>query len=400
MSYIGEFQSQALNPPYEENGYLIFPNSVLSPTIVSDCSDSIEGLCYNLNLSECMEKCSKSNDCVTGMHYKIDNTNICAPLTDTKYNDRILINPVERLRKKSIYPWLKNTTTNFFMNKEINQQKSIPKTENISFPPNDSAALYAKDIISLNSYDNRYISLKEVKNDAQVFASKQLLEKSNFEIIPINAHSNLLLPYVPITYNLPIIIRIPGTNLTLSQKDGKVIEKEKPVSFLLQTTNPIVLAYSEEKNHIRYKLIKYNDPTSTGKVYKDDFFYIKTEDDKVLFINDNNQLAITNKDKSKNTSTFTFKTQMTVYYCGKDNTCNPIPWEKTTKKGNNLYYEDQRAYWSKGCYGLCKIDSNTLTDEQESSNSNSSSRIWMICLISIFFVVAVIIITLLFVYRK
>ena len=91
---------------------------------------------------------------------------------------------------------------------------------------------------------------------------------------------------------------------------------------------------------------------------------------------------------------------MTVYYCGKDNTCNPIPWEKTTKKGNNLYYEDQRAYWSKGCYGLCKIDSNTLTDEQESSNSNSSSRIWMICLISIFFVVAVIIITLLFVYRK
>ena len=51
MSYIGEFQSQALNPPYEENGYLIFPNSVLSPTIVSDCSDSIEGLCYNLNLS-------------------------------------------------------------------------------------------------------------------------------------------------------------------------------------------------------------------------------------------------------------------------------------------------------------------------------------------------------------
>ena len=89
----------------------------------------------------------------------------------------------------------------------------------------------------------------------RLFIHYQLLEKSNFEIIPINAHSNLLLPYVPITYNLPIIIRIPGTNLTLSQKGGKVIEKEeKPISFLLQTTNPIVLAYSEEKNHIRYKV--------------------------------------------------------------------------------------------------------------------------------------------------
>tara|TARA_A100001011_G_scaffold394642_1_gene487542 strand:+ start:12542 stop:13681 length:1140 start_codon:yes stop_codon:yes gene_type:complete len=370
--------SKDLNNPYKKNNFLVFPDTVLEPISVNDCNDSLNSVCYDLNLNDCMEKCSSSNKCSSGMHYKINNKNICAPLSNQRYNERILINPIERLNSKNIYSWLKEVSTNFFVKENINKSKETV------FPPNNSAALYAKNIISLKSLDRKWLYLKNFENNALLYATKNINEKSNFEIIPLNSANNLLLPYVPIQYNLPVIIRIPGTNLTLTYKN-----KEKKLYFVFETTNPINLNNSENKN-IKYKLVKYEQPNYTGDVLKDDFYYIKTLDGENITINDN-EVYLNNKG-----TIFTHISQIKVYYCNNNN-CDEIEWDKTIVKGNNLYYglsknKISRVYLKHNCYGLCK---NKLYNQNNQNNQNNQTMDGLnIVIIILFLLISIIIIVL------
>ena len=89
-------RAKSLEKPYRYKHWLIWPNTVLSLMDISDCDDTINGVCLkDKTIEECIDECV--GDCGAGIHAKFrDGRTICVPMRTALHPS---LNPVFRMKK-------------------------------------------------------------------------------------------------------------------------------------------------------------------------------------------------------------------------------------------------------------------------------------------------------------
>jgi len=93
-----------ISKPWQyKNKWMVWPETTLDSIIISDCNDTINGICLSgKTINQCIDECKEG--CSAGYQIEFENgSTLCAPLLT---NNRPHLNPVHRLRKKEIYPEL------------------------------------------------------------------------------------------------------------------------------------------------------------------------------------------------------------------------------------------------------------------------------------------------------
>ena len=183
-------------PLLKDNKWLIFKNSVLLNLDTADCNDSIEGVCYkDKTFDECIKECATHEQCEYGYYIN----NICLPLRDLKRNS----NPVYRLRKKEIYPELKNAVVSTFINKDV-----------YKFPPNQANNVFFLDKFILENIDTETflqdLSISSVEFNKNKGITVQLVQT------PPNLSSE---QYIVLKYGDEFAFNKPDTAFIIKEED-------------------------------------------------------------------------------------------------------------------------------------------------------------------------------------
>jgi len=114
----------------------IFPDAISGFINMSDCDDTINGICLtNKTFKECMDISENS-----GYYLTLDNGNtICVPLSSPPY-----LNPVYKIQSKDDFKELKNVKVDFFINTDI-----------YKFPPDLANVVFYRDIFSVITEKNK-----------------------------------------------------------------------------------------------------------------------------------------------------------------------------------------------------------------------------------------------------
>lgn len=162
-----------LKKPWKHGKWLIWENTVLNRIYLSDCNDTINGICLkDKTVKECLNECA--GECGAGYHIDFGNgKSICVPIrTDIHKN----LNPVYRLRKQSMYPDLDGTKVSTFIN-----------TEKYLFPPDAANVVFYQDLLTMINTHNGY-SLgnninEQIENGSLIYMEKVMILIFNFYLL-------------------------------------------------------------------------------------------------------------------------------------------------------------------------------------------------------------------------
>ena len=312
-----------IEKPFIKDGkWIVFPNTTVSDIDTMDCNDTMAGECYNnKSFKECVRTCEKSPECNFG--YFISNTDdingkdICVPLRDRNVNS----NPIYRLRKQSIYPELKGTTSTVFVNKN-----------KYPFPPEQANNVF---------YMDNFL-IKNIETDIFLENSHTPIFEKNGSLIvqPLQVPPDLSSgpQYVTVNYGDLLIFNIPNTVLIMAYNN-----KNKEMDWISRS-----VSISQD---MAYTIV----PTMKGKKIGDNVLY---SDEFSIQMGDN-VFGVKDKkikiQRKKENATFKFIPKMKGWYCNNDSECTEIPLEKMIVGKDGIGKYDGLAIGrNEGCFGVCK----------------------------------------------
>jgi len=322
-------------PWIHDKKWLVFPNSVLTNLGLADCNDTISGVCYQgKTLDECIKTCGDNTykGCSAGYYITGADQSICVPLNTSVHT---FLNPVNMLRKKDIYPSMKNLNVSTFINKT-----------RFNFPPDIANAVFFEDFFALENVKTG-LTINLPPNDkldtTTIMFNSQ--EGMNLQLLPYRETMQRDQVYIPVLYGRPLIVNIPGTNLVMVKSNNHNIGWASRI-----------LASPDIQNTFKIFPI---DPKKTGKeACFGDIFYITYQDIYIIEYNsETNSLNAIYEgyemalQKGRNIQ-FRFLPKMNVYYCN-GSKCEPIPLEKTERNGVQARYNGAMVLRNPGCWGLC-----------------------------------------------
>jgi hypothetical protein len=345
-------------PKIYKDKWLMFENTVVKPLELTDCNDTISGICLaDLTMNECTEKFRGDSD--MGYYVKINNKSICVPIRSA-VNARI--NPSYRLKNQDIYKFPKNVKFTYFQNKEV-----------YPYPPLHSAQVFYNNIININSYDDKNFGFTAdvTKNNSRVYLNDK--NNLNLIILPKITTNNALVSYKPIYYGDYITIHVPNTTLILRQDENNILR------FIIRSFENILDENSFFNSNITFYLDS-DDKTKKGKpVNWQDPIIIRSEGNNIVKINENNQLIIVRDDKklSEKEKYFRLDTKQDGYYC-ENNNCKKINYDKAikVKDSESLKIKKQDNtltdfYFKDDCWGTCNSKNNNAFFKYQESNKNN-----------------------------
>lgn len=352
--------------------WLVWPNTVFDFIEISDCADTIDGVCiYNKNLEECIEKSIEDSGC--GYYIKFnDGRSICVPVRTFIHSH---INPVYRLKNQNIYPELNNVSVFTFIN-----------TDKYSFPPNIANVIFYNDILQIKNIESGlFIDTDTSPKDGQniKFGNINPLNiqflKSKQSLVQI---SNL----DPVKYGDYIIIIVPGTSLTLRSKVGE--------NQMYWISNEL------SKTDFLFQIMPINNSDKIGDfvTYNSHFNIIYTNFS-ILFVGNNYELnsKYANFENEKNHfTTFSAISKMIGYYCDNKN-CKEVPISEININGKSGTYKGSNVVRAKGCLGMCNY---SISEINNIYNLNSNRSYINILLIIIVIIVIIVIIIINFYFKK
>ena len=310
-------------PKVVDDKWLIFPNTILNNLNSKDCSDTIEGICYeDKNFNECVDLCSKNDNCYHGYYIdqKGENNNICVPLLTKEFNYNT--NPIYSFRSQEIYPELDNMDVSTFIDKTV-----------YKFPPENANIIFYHDHILLSN-----VNTKEILNNSPISESDDLQITPLFKLSG-DLQVQLLLTnenvyeeiYKPILYGDKFYINIPSTNLLLEKEDNEFKWKSR----------------SDKKNDNIFSLHPLTGKKIGDKVLYSDEFILKYNES-VL----NLDKSVLTLDKNNNIK-FKFIPKMKGYYCDKKK-CKEIPLENMDINDKGIGNKNGNSVGrNQGCWGMC-----------------------------------------------
>ena len=327
------------NSLYKKNNWLFFPNSIISDLEVTDCNDTVDGICYeNIDLDECLEICQNDSDCDAGYFISNGNFSICAPIKTSVHPE---LNPAIRLQHKKEQPTLENMDVVTFIN-----------TKKYPFPPNTANAVLYEDLfilenikskkqIQLPTLDSSNVSLKEG-------------EGINLQLLPYRDTTQKIQSYIPVKYGSSVVVNVPGTNLILSRNNSSL-------NWLSR-----VLTVPQIDNTFKIHSVKNSD---NSLMYYGDTIYITYQDIYLVVYNDIiDKLELVHSSYSnKLNSQFKLIPRMEVFYC-EDNNCKSVSLSQAKIDGVKAQYKKSIVTRNPSCWGICKGGKLEVSSTSQKSN--------------------------------
>jgi|OM-RGC.v1.004176654 hypothetical protein len=356
-------------PEIYKNKWLKFDNTIYYPIEINDCNDTINGICFqNLSFEQCVNKCV--GDCNMGYFINTGNNTICVPIRSQAYKSA---NPSYRLRNQNIYDLNKDVKITTFQNKNLYPYPPEKTISNIKY----------ETIVQINSYINQDLSITvdTTKNNSDI---RMTTIGTNINFLP-RYISSFLISYETIPFNHYIFFQIPSTTLMLEDNNNnlsfKIIDSNLGLDNIEKNISNNLFAF-EPKDNDKNTNIKWYEPV-----------YIKAYNNKYLWINSQNIVVLS----SKNKSLFFLKPQIIPYYC-ENNKCISGNIDNITKDANNNLKiknskgELKNIYYNNNCWNQCKT--NYTSSNNINSNSNITNKMIMI-IISL-----LLIILFIFIFKK
>jgi len=331
-----------------DDRWLVFEDTTLSNLDIEDCNDAIYGVCYtDKTFIECVKECkdSEGDMCSAGYYVEtpVGEKNFCVPLITNTIENRDF-NPYHRLRKKEIYPVLKNINIKTFVD-----------SNKFRFPPNDVNLVFYLDKMLLENVDKKiklsYKSIDRTEETEDIDISSVFFEKDgnlNIQFRPLETtQSSIGETNSPLRYGDKFVIHIPGTSLVLkkniSDKYFKWIANDTPFMEILNTSFECV---PKTRNKIIGDYMNYGDE-----------FYILYNSLEIIVMENDTIFSDYNKYETlyENNKNMGFKliSRMNGYYC--DGTeCKEVPSNQIEKSGETGFYKTRHVNRNPGCWGICK----------------------------------------------
>jgi hypothetical protein len=352
-----------------KNKWLIWPDTVLNNLDISDCDDTIGGICLTgKTLEQCINECT--GECAAGYLIQHDNQNICVPIRTNKRPDMKRgkgirrFNPAYRLRNKSIYsPEFDNVKVSTFINSDI-----------YPFPPHHGNAVFFNDILTLKDVMNGLtIGTGKAKIEGKDYIYMTSAKEDNIQIIPGDISSSKLMQYKPVLYGEPIQFSVPGTSLIArknSDMSSRAIIWEAGTGTFHSDDLAFRLIPSKQSKKSIGDIVTYDDvfeikytSVSLGVVVNTDYDFLELRYHPLQHEKDH---------------IFQFISKMTGYYCdGKE--CKSVPIKNIDSSGK---YKGKNVQRSPICFGTCKYLSPADNELLFYSKSPPVTSKWnMICVI-------------------
>jgi hypothetical protein len=373
-----------IEEPYRyKNKWLIWPDTLLVPMHISDCNDTIQGVCYdNQTLYECIDKCV--GDCGAGVFIKFKKTgkSICIPIrTGTHPN----LNPVFRLRRKEYYK-IGDIEASTFINTTL-----------FPFPPNLGNALFYQNVINITNSNSSNAIIASNTSNTKISLGKD--DNINLLIAPHLFNVGLITENIPVKYGDKFNILIPGTTL--------IAAKSTFTNFLEWRLIPPSTTIIEDVYFAFLPIIDTKKIGDTVSLKEKCWLIYGTHG--AVFMNKNNHLEISDRSfnnikSSDQNYEFTVESVMLGFYCDKGK-CLSIPSKNIIPgiKGHDGFYKNSEnkltpVYSHRGCWNKCS-ENNNLSDQTNFPPSNSSNNLILFSA-SIIIVIILSIILSLFINKK
>ena len=323
-----------ISKPWQyKNKWIVWPETTLDSIIISDCNDTINGICLSgKTINQCIDECKEG--CAAGYHMEFKNgTTLCAPLLT---NNRPHLNPVHRLRKKEIYKELENVKISTFVN-----------TDYFPFPPEEGNVVFFQDILTISDKLNGMsVGLKNNKPGHDLIYLDKNIE-NNLQFIDALITASQVEKYMPLRYGQPCQIAIPATSLLISVTSKNTLEwKESSLLFSTETTTFSIIPIDSTKK--LGDLVTYNDVF--GISYGNLLVVANINYPYLQLSNDNMDNIINNKNIIYK---FTLTSKMLGYYCdGRD--CKQVPIKDIETLGSAGLYKGVTVGRNPDCWGVCK----------------------------------------------
>ena len=352
-------QYNNIERPWKKNEWLIWPRTILNDINMSDCNDTIEGVCYeNKSLEDCIKQCPY-DECGVGVYVKFKSgDSICAPLKTSGHPN---LSPDYRLRRQQMYN----------LDPDIVESSVFVNTKLFPFPPNHANTVFFGDIFELVSSDGKTkLNTNIVTNTDKAKRSKVVMDKdtiSRCKLLPSIKSANHAMDDIPVLFGDKFEINSASTSFVAGVKNNLLQWKEALGIFggggLTFTFTPT------EPGKITGDLVTYSDDV-----------VISYSKGGTVSINSKNELYI-NMDQTY-TAKFKLRSLMDGYYCD-NGQCKTVPinkitpvrypgtWEMRppenvlssgTYKGNNVFNHE-------GCWNICSYSEK---DQGIISSSNNN----------------------------
>jgi hypothetical protein len=371
-----------ISKPWQyKNKWMVWPETTLDSIIISDCNDTINGICLSgKTINQCIDECKEG--CDAGYHMEFKNgTTLCAPLLT---NNRPHLNPVHRLRKKEIYEELENVKISTFVN-----------TEYFPFPPNEGNVVFFQDILTISDKLNGMnITLKNnTSSRDRIYLDKY--NENNLQFIDALITASQVERYMPLLYGQSCQIATPATSLLINVSSTNTLEW-KESSRLFSTKNTTFSLIPIDSTKKLGDLVTYKDVFA---IKHGTYFVVANINDPYLQLsNDNIDKIIDNKDIIYK---FTLTSKMMGYYCDGKN-CEEVPIKDIETVGSGGIYKGVTVGRNPDCWGVCKYlvpGTNSILLENSpdiivSNTKHSYIRIILILILSMIIIIILSIIIL------
>lgn len=305
----------------KKNNWYIFENSTFSNINISDCNDTISGICEtSKSLDECIDKCRGSENCKYGYYIETPKENICVPLI---LNNETTT-PYYRIRNKNIYPELKKLHSTVFVN------------DIYPFPPNMANVIFFTDNFELASTTG--YNLSSLDDDKTVFFSKG--SPITIRFLPEEVKRTYVEEYIPVRDGDTVILNIPNTGYVFHKKlDGDII------SWILRA--------SDSKTPNSFMVHGKGKTTGDILTYSDTIYFMYNNNPLVL---KEDSLVISEKNLDKTLEDgesmyFNTKPNVKVYYHN-GNSCKEVNLDETEREGEQAHFMGNIVGRSSSCFGM------------------------------------------------
>lgn len=334
--------------------WLVFNDTVFSDLDSIDCNDTVSGVCYeNKTIDDCISLCDKERNCNSGYYIDTGNTTICVPVKDYIHKE---LNPSYRLRNKIIYPTLKDFTVKTFIN-----------SKKYKYPPDMANAVFFEDFFELENIKSG-LRVGDIDNQATIQLEKK---GTNLQFLPSKDVTEKSTIYIPVRYNIPLVIRIPSTNIVMFKENQKQL-----------VWSSRVLSIPDQDNTFRLHSVKEQDGSYA---YYGDTVYITYQNIFIIEYNARNNYleaiheSYENAIKNNRNIFFKLIPKVENYFCNSNSNCVQInDLSKIQVNGVKSRYNGQMVTRNPACWNCPDIE--TLNSIH---NLNSTSKTWLIIVLII-----------------
>ena len=331
--------SSDLPKPWKyKNKWVVWPETVPDIITIADCNDTVKGICLSgKTIQECIDECKES--CTLGYYIKFENgSTLC---TSIRTDIHPYLNPIHRLKKKSIYPSLSNIKISTFIN-----------TDFFSWPPEEANVVFFQDVLSISdSVNGNFVKAGSHKNliqdDTNIYLDSN--EQHNLQFVQSIVTSAQVSKYIPLRYGIEFLISTPSTSLLLVVTyENKLVWKSiSSIFYTRETSFSLIPLDSTKKND---DIVTYDDFFAISYLNSSSLVVVNIETNSLILVNDNIDNILNN---NKLISKFTLKSKMIGYYCDGRN-CKPIPIKDMKTFGNAGRYKNVTVGRDPSCWGVCK----------------------------------------------